>query len=271
MIDYTKETALIVYSTKDIVDWLLSMNTHNRNIKRSAVDRLTESLNKGLFILTNQGIGISKTGFLVDGQHRLIAIKNAGYPSVKLLIVTGLDPQSQTVVDTHAKRSMSDVMRLVLNRTVSNAAIAAINIMFNVKPSNTSDGFTYIGKKIPDVHECADALTEKEEIFTSLYSAFAGKVQASIYAAFIEYAERYSLEDACELAEQVKSGTMLQTNDPAYRLREKIKECKGSTLNRADIYSYAVSACIAHAKRQPLSKLYKSSSWDKLPKRNPNK
>ena len=124
-----KVNAQVVVMNKTKVDQLLEMNINNRPIKRSVVDRYKRDIVSGHWIITNQGIGVSDSGVLIDGQHRLLAIKECGYPPVEMLIVSGLPVESQRVIDQHAKRSARDVFKFVYNASVSRVTPAVLQVI----------------------------------------------------------------------------------------------------------------------------------------------
>jgi hypothetical protein len=111
-------TAQIKTATRQLVDSLLEMNTNNRAVRKSVVDCYKQDIADGRWYLTNQGIGVDINGVLIDGQHRLLAIKESGYPPIPLLIVSGLSVEAQTAIDQHSKRSVRDVWKLVLDHSV---------------------------------------------------------------------------------------------------------------------------------------------------------
>ena len=269
LFDVKKRAAHIVDGTKELVDWLLSMNTHNRTIKASHIITLKRDILAGNWEFTNQGIGVSASGVLNDGQHRLMAIAGLGYPpGITLLIVTGLSDKAQAVVDRSAKRSQADVIKLILNRTISNHVVGAINVLLNVKSG--SDGFVSKSSRNGRTSdfEVADYMAENAELFDKLISATGSNIRVAVMAALTEYALRYSLDSACELGSQIKTGAGLMVSDPAYRLRQYLSTHKGGGgSTQVDAYAYAVTACIAHARGESLGLLRKSASWDRLPKR----
>ena len=75
-------------------------------------------------VLTHQGIAISETGRLLDGQHRLTAIANTGI-SAKFLVATGIPDDSFSVLDTGSARTAADVLSI---GKISNAAALAAAI-----------------------------------------------------------------------------------------------------------------------------------------------
>lgn len=264
MYDFSVEQAVIVIATKQLVDWLLSLNTHNRKIKPTHIKYIRNQINNNNWFLTNQGIGVSKKGVITDGQHRLVSLAEEGYPPVKILIVFGLDEKAQSVVDTHAKRSQSDVIRLLLNRTVHNQAVAAINATLLVKTDGVK--FTYVSGKT-DTFEVADIIANDHELISSLFLSCGTSLRSGVIAALMHYAKRYSLDHACALGTQIKEGVNLNKDDPAYRLRDWLSKNKyGGARGIVDSYSVTVSACIAHAKGETMQLLRPASSWARLPK-----
>lgn len=105
----------VVSLTKPLVDWLISINTDNRPIKPNVVNNYMREILAGEWLVTSQGIGISTDGVLLDGQHRLLAVKKAGYPEIRTILAFGIDKRAQIKIDTHAKRSANDLLALYLH------------------------------------------------------------------------------------------------------------------------------------------------------------
>ena len=129
---YVSETEKceIVTLTQPLVDWLLSINTHNRTIKPAVVNRYADEIRRGEWYVTSQGIGIARNGTLLDGQHRLAAIKQLGYPPVRALVAFGLDEKAQMKIDTHTKRTTSDLLALAANIQADKTLPSALRILF---------------------------------------------------------------------------------------------------------------------------------------------
>lgn len=85
---------------------------HTEQTSQEVACRFFESqLRRGEMQLTHQGIAISASGRLLDGQHRLTAIVNTGI-SASLLVATGLPDSSFTVLDTGTARTAADVFSI---------------------------------------------------------------------------------------------------------------------------------------------------------------
>lgn len=120
---------------------ILESNRSNRRVRGTHVDRLARIIREGQWVMTHQGVAISKDNILLDGQHRLMAVVKAGVP-VPILVARGCDAGSTIAMDNGVTRSISDltginpktasVLRFLLeaaigHRSVNPADISAIN------------------------------------------------------------------------------------------------------------------------------------------------
>ena len=177
----------IVTATKPLVDALIALNTHNRSIRTTAVDRLKADLVSDAWKLTASGVGVDSLGRLSDGQHRLEAIKAAGYPPVQFVLAIGLDPEAQGVVDRHAKRSLADALSLLQGRTVSTAMVAAANAMLTLKNSQTKYGaFVFAGGQPADSVAAANLLRWEDDL-SAVMPVCGSSMRASVVAALAIY------------------------------------------------------------------------------------
>lgn len=114
-----------VYSTvitPEDAAYLLTLNSRNRNPVRGAIERYAQQMRDGMWHLTNQGIGVSSTLELLDGQNRCLASVAADAPFPTLLI-TGLEPVARQVVDVGVKRTAAHALTMAGH--VNTAALAA--------------------------------------------------------------------------------------------------------------------------------------------------
>jgi hypothetical protein len=88
---------------------LMRFNTRNRNIKSKNIARLTHAVTSDAFALTGDTIKFSKTGVLVDGQHRLKSCVEAKR-TLTTHIVFGLQDKVFDVLDQGSKRTAADVL-----------------------------------------------------------------------------------------------------------------------------------------------------------------
>lgn len=110
-IDYTKFDAKFIDVTPQMAEKFLESNVGNRRLRKSWTDALTREIKNGNYKTTHQGIAFTKSGVLVDGQHRLNAIKESN-ETVKILVTTGLEDDVFKDIDRGLKRSLADSTHL---------------------------------------------------------------------------------------------------------------------------------------------------------------
>lgn len=271
MFDFTKKEAKIIKTNKKIVDSLLEINLNNRNPKKGHLLWLSNAIADNNFILTPQGIGISKNGELIDGQHRLMAIRDAGYPEVEILVVTGLDPKARIYIDQHAKRSSTDMLKIVLDQNINHRMASLVNTHLKISEDDTGFSFKKSAFQKPSLDKIVEVMEKYLYQFQLIISA-AGKLpRAGVLVGYFHYALKYDIDAALELSQQVNDGEKLVREDPAYRLRAFLlggtkRTCYGSAGQLED-YKNTVTACIAHANGEKLAALRPSNSWEGLPKK----
>lgn len=96
-------------------EWLRA-NDKNRNLRTRVVSDFARDMLKGVWEYNGETIGFSWDGFLLDGQHRLAALAEAGKTDpdvfIEALVVFGLDPKTQMTMDRGVKRTAADFLRL---------------------------------------------------------------------------------------------------------------------------------------------------------------
>lgn len=126
MVDTAPLAGVHVDMTTDVVDpdtrWetidpdtartYLDENDANRGLRARVVNAYARDMGHGAWAVTGETIKFSKTGELLDGQHRLSAIIESG-TSQWMLVVRGLEPATKGIIDTGAPRSAGDALKLV--------------------------------------------------------------------------------------------------------------------------------------------------------------
>lgn len=268
-IDYTKKGAHILKTTKSLIDDLLEKNENNRNIKKGHLAWIKKSIAQDKFILTGQGIATSNKGALIDGQHRLQALREAGYPEVEILLVTGLEEKAKIYVDQHAKRSTTDMLKIVMNHNISARMAGALN--FHLKLSENKDtGFSFAKDK-PDLEEVIIQMQKHEKFLSQVVDAAGENARAGILAGLFHFGIKHDKDDALEFAESVKDGERLVKTDPAYKLRGYIlgkigRRYSYGSVGMLEDYKHTVSCCCAYAQGRKMEALRPAQSWSGLPK-----
>lgn len=101
--------AWITVDPKLAEQWL-GRNDSNRNQRPSVIARYTRDMRNGRWGQSGDSVKFDWNGRLIDGQHRLRAIIDSGV-TARTLVVKGLDPEVQDVLDVTAKRSAADALK----------------------------------------------------------------------------------------------------------------------------------------------------------------
>lgn len=135
----TTKSTLNIYTqviTPKIAKLLLESNHEkNRKIKPAVVQSYKRQMEKGLWRTnTGEGIKISDTNKLINGQHRLLAIIEYG-KSVEMLVFSGIPEESMVCIDDGVKRTLADAMMIngkeVPNQVSVNSALSCLMTLFN--------------------------------------------------------------------------------------------------------------------------------------------
>ena len=122
-----------VLITPKIANEYLKANTANRRINTPTLMRyVNEMLNGRWKTDTGEMIKISKTGVVLDGQHRLLSIVKSGV-SLYFHIITGLDDKVFDVLDTGKNRNACDIFYIdgIKNANKIPSSSLAYSILFN--------------------------------------------------------------------------------------------------------------------------------------------
>lgn len=97
--------------TPSLAEKWLKKNTNNRDVDGDFVERYATDMRQGKWVFNGETIKIADTGRILDGQHRLMAICEAGV-AITLLVITGLPESTQETMDQGRPRSLGDVFQL---------------------------------------------------------------------------------------------------------------------------------------------------------------
>lgn len=103
---------------------LLAKNTHNRKQRDRRVEELAGAMLRGEWKFNGDAIRVGQSGTLLDGQHRLAAIVRSG-KSQQFVVITGLPDSVQETMDSGAKRSAADALKLRGEKDVFRLAACA--------------------------------------------------------------------------------------------------------------------------------------------------
>jgi hypothetical protein len=97
--------------TPEMAERWLESNVHNRRFSSTRANNAASDMAAGRWMITGEAIKFDIFGHETDGQHRTEGILAAGVP-VMTLVVRGLDPAAQEVMDSGARRTAGDALSL---------------------------------------------------------------------------------------------------------------------------------------------------------------
>lgn len=103
-------TEIVNVSPEMAAEWLTKSKI-NRNLREPVVTAYAEAMRRGDWHVTDQGLGFSDGGELVNGHHRLTAVVRSGV-AVKFLVVRGINPEAKGAIDCGIGRSLGDRLRM---------------------------------------------------------------------------------------------------------------------------------------------------------------
>lgn len=117
-----KPVTSVMTVTADTAARWLAHNTKNRTISPTAVERYRRDIEAGRWVFAADPIRFSAEGRLLDGQHRLTALSQVPDAAITLLVVRGLQDETQMVMDQGRKRTPGDQLGLEGIRNANNVA-----------------------------------------------------------------------------------------------------------------------------------------------------
>lgn len=205
---------------------LLENNIENRRISNRRVQALVRLIKEGRFVLNGDAIRVAWNGKLLDGQHRLLAIIEAG-EAVRTLVVRGLDPQVFKTIDQGKQRTGGDLFYIcgVSNPGVVSAAMTILLqydnrlIVGSTGPTNTPsnlDKVDHFDKEPSIEHDVAEVVQKgiKEIVSSSVY--------AGLHCIFC----RYDRQAARRMLAIVAGEPSRHANNPAILLRYRLMDIK---------------------------------------------
>ena len=212
----------LVLITPEMAQDLLKKNTHNRRPRDSHVEKIAAAIMRGEWVVNGDAIRISKSGVLLDGQHRLLGIVKSGV-AVFSMITTGLDDDVFHSIDRGAGRTISDALHLKGEVNCSKIASAAKLLYVWEKRGNP-----YIGTlDVPSAAQVIGILEQNPYLRESAKavsgSAWFKKNLPQASAVFCHFVFHKHNPEKCALFfEALQSGANLANDSPVFHVREII-------------------------------------------------
>lgn len=184
--------------------WLKKNHPDNRQINPKTVASIAADIEDGNWRVTHQGVCFNADGYLIDGQHRLMAVVSSR-TAIDIVVATNPDGQLTDPIDRNRARSLSMLTGL------NNKQIAAAKVLLGFE-----QGFQYANPLSPA--QALEAFGRHQAAYDSLEfpgkdKLFGGVLAALIWAAPVDTAR------VREFGHKVSTGEMIKKGDPPFALR----------------------------------------------------
>jgi hypothetical protein len=221
---------------------LLEANIKNRLVKPVRVNLYANDIINGRWKEnTGESIKISKTGLILDGQHRLHAIIKANKP-VLMLIISGIEDSAFDVIDTGSSRNASDVFKIadVQNGSTIPSIIQFYNLLNDGKKPNTQiNRKSTNGMLLEQYNDNPEFWQNIARQAHSMYKSFAKILVPSFIGGFHAYFYKINPERAESFMKQLTTGIDVE-NNTIVLLRNKLMQDKMSNRKMQSSYKMAL-------------------------------
>lgn len=258
------ETVQVVTADKKLVDGLLMLNSRNRKVNQSVVTDIRDKIMAGAFLLTGDAVVVSNTGVLLNGQHRLLAIKMAKYPPVRFVLCTGFDDASQKAMDRHSRRTIYNALTMSLGKSISAKMVAIVTTLRRYQlATDPAHKFKWERGAVSVSDEAIESFVVAHHKLLVEIMTHGSNLRASILAPIFIYAH-HDRDAAIKFTVKVSKGLGLQESDPAYRLRAALERLKGVSGHggQLEIIQTTAAAIIADHKGAQVERLRPVESWE---------
>ncbi len=216
-------TARVIDMTPERADAILEQNSMNRTVTAHVIAKYARDIEAGRWLLNGQTIKISRTGKLLDGQHRLEAAKKSG-KTFQTILVEGLDEDTFRSLDIGRRRGVADVLR---ERGETNTASLAAALRWlwmmrndvvlaaNVSPTNG---------ELLSLLELCPAIRDSVRFAFLARDLMGSGVASALHHEF----SRIDAAKAAEFFARLVDGVQLSEISPIYKLRERLMRIKTS-------------------------------------------
>lgn len=223
----------------------LERNTNNRHISPKSVAHYSRQMDIGAWKFNGDTIRFLENNVLADGQHRLESIIKTGKP-MKCIIVTGLDKDCMSTIDTGRSRRVGDHLRIYGKFEISNfmAVAAACSIVAKFQKGKFVDS--------RDKQSPAEAIAFIKENPDFLKHCNVGADLAKLITPSIAISTRYLFSKidryvAAEFFDKLTTGEKLGGTSPILKLRTQLIASRGTGFRRGRLHqkTYLYYICAA--------------------------
>lgn len=226
VVDQDIKSEVVTLEPEQAREMLETKNTRNRPLNPNTVETYARLIKDGRWKVTHQGIAFDTNGALLDGQHRLAAIAQAGIP-VRIMVTHNVDPDEFTVIDVGRRRTPADALGIAGIEHNRNQIASVARFLRNYDRADSS-GWTGAHAARLDNSNILDAVEDygPEKINSAVrIGATHGRlsgINITVLSAFfylLHFRHNMPLVEVMKFIQGVSSGAGLQEGDARLALR----------------------------------------------------
>lgn len=207
--------------TPELAEQWLSRNTNNRPVRRTALYAYRSAILRNEWRVNGETIKFSRSGRLLDGQHRLKAIIEAGVEMVSL-VVWMLDEDVFDTIDVGARRTAGDSLTVAAIGGGNATAAVIKKVLIYEQTGHFQTPYNDISS-----HQIVTAASSRPELvelavtarkIQKRWKAISPSLFGSVFCILVDI----DGDDAEAFMERLQSGVNLEADDPIYRARERL-------------------------------------------------
>jgi hypothetical protein len=227
-----------------VANYLLTYNTNNRKPRESIVARYAKEMKEGRWKEdTGELVKISKSGVLLDGQHRLLAVVKSGC-SIAFHVSFEMKDEIFEVIDQGSKRNATDIF-LIEGCQYSTMIPSMIQTYCLLKNGKVGQRGTQLDNKhspsklLEIYNQDVESWNDVAKKSHNWYQQFSKIIQPSTIGAFYALFKDIDNVQALDFMEQLCKGTRIN-NDTIHWLRKKLTDDKISSFKMQTSYKNAI-------------------------------
>lgn len=199
----------------------------NRKPTGRLIARIAAAIRRGEWMLTGDSIKLDEKQRVVDGQHRLLAIIEAGI-AVTSLVVRNVANEAQDVIDTGRSRQASDVLSMhgFANTTTTASAVKSMMVIERFGRLNVNS--REVNVLLSNAAVLRYTQQHKPELTEAVRTAEALRVNArlgggsGLLSTFIVLIRRVDTDAADWFLAALETGANLDVTSPILKLRTRL-------------------------------------------------
>lgn len=223
---------------------LLKKNNANRPLSKSTLERYKKAIKRGEWKLNGEAIIIFLNGNIGDGQHRCQAVVDTGI-TIRTLIVTGVDENVFSTIDSGKMRNASDVLSIKGEINTIRLAAATRTYLATELSGRELSNITSVQIENcldlhPEIRFWVQKFSSIKNNLTFLPGSFCGYMAIA--------SEKHGREKLDKFLNQLATGASLEAKSPALVLRNRLMaQTSVKRLNKILMEAFivkAINACL---------------------------